>query len=204
MLTPAQTISDPPLLEHLLLENPWPIFITLIAIAAVVRVVASRQGRPKLNRIALVAVMLALIAFLTAHFVQTPRERVSAAVHELLDAIVAGDTAALDRLIGHDATVGDEAGRARIDAERLRPDLQRVLERFPIASQRVKDLAVQPDGSTATAYLDLRTGFTDNRYPPAHTIWRLTWRRGDDGAWRLTEARWLEWMGRSPPWTGWR
>jgi hypothetical protein len=199
----SQSVSEPPLFEHLLLENPWPLVIVLICGAAVLRVIARRHEKRAFNLAALVTLLLAGGIIALAHLVHTPRERVTAATHELLDATADNDPATIERLLDPRIVLADEGGNVRISVGELRPRLDRALEKFPLASQRAKDLAVEVRGKdVASAYLALRTGFTDNAYPPAHTQWRLEWRCGDDGVWRLVEVRWLRWMGRTPPWHG--
>ncbi len=188
---------------HLLLENPWPIVIVLIGVAAVLRVVGRRNDKRGLSLAALIALLAAVGVYVLATLVDTPREQVTAATHALLDATVAKDAAAIDRLLDPRVVLADERGNVRLTIGELRPGLDRTLERFDLASQRAKNLLVDtqtPDA--ATAHLDLRTGFTDNAFPPSHTRWQLDWRRDADGRWRLTEVRWLEWMGQTPPWHG--
>lgn len=188
---------------HLLLENPWPLVIVLICAAAVLRVIGRRHDKRALNVAALLTLLAAGGVIALAHFVATPRERVTAATHALLDATADNDPATIERLLAPRIVLTDEAGNVKVSVGELRPRLDRALEKFPINSQRAKTLMVETRGDGfASAHLALRTGFADNAYPPAHTQWRLEWRRGEDGAWRLVEVRWLKWMGRTPPWHG--
>ncbi|MEM1356534.1 MAG: hypothetical protein AAGH88_16815, partial [Planctomycetota bacterium] len=61
-------------LSELLLENPWPLVIALLAVSAVLRTVGKRQDQPKAVSASWLALLLGLGVYVTATLVNTDRE----------------------------------------------------------------------------------------------------------------------------------
>ncbi len=201
----AQSFPDPPLLEQWLFINPWPGVIVLVAVAAVLRLMAQRSAKPRLNIAAVTALALALALYLTTALVTTPREQVDRAMRSLLRATAEADFASITAMIDPSASITDPDGNTAWGTRSLHDELPAALQRFPIDFHRVNDLRVAPRGDRrADVMLDLRTTFKSQGLPNA-TRWVFTWERAEgDAAWRVTEARWLQWQGQRPPGAVWR
>jgi len=202
-------LPDPPLLERLFLEEPWPLTVGLILLAAVLGVVAYQRMRRTLAIAALVAALLAVAIGLTAKFVETDREQVRDATEQLVAATAPMNLTRIRGMLHTDVVLiigDDEAAPIRID--RLLAQLESVGERYPIESNQIKLLEAQslapasPGVARARTLIDVLSLARNGR---ALTRWRIDWEKQPGGTWRVTRIQWLEQphpMGISPSW-GW-
>ena len=91
-------IADPPLLQSLLLEGPWPLVLTLVGTAAVLRLLAARRRQRRLDVAALIALLLALGVYLLASIVTTNREQLLERTEQLVMATAPLDSPTIEIL----------------------------------------------------------------------------------------------------------
>ncbi len=189
------------------LESPWALVVVLLVVAAVLRTAGQRgaltgavvlnvSGRRLLNAAAATAVLLALGCWLAATWVETPKEAVERAVRELVSATGPFDAAAFDALVSDDAEVLGPDGSVMMGMPQVRSALARVRS----AEHRVITLSAEVEHDhRGTAYLELRTRWTETGALPYLTHWRITWEHaapssgvpGSDGPWRAVRMEWL-------------
>jgi len=182
-----QTLPPPPALEHMLLENPaWPV-VCLIAVAAALWTLAHRQDKAALGWAAIGAAAAGAGVFALAHFVDTERERMAARTQALVDAVVARDVETVRGMMTEDAALSVQG--LRVAQHDLPARADRAMQQYPVTHHRIHDLKASADSADrGRTQMSLRTLILNK---PVRTGWIFAWRRGDDGAWRLTEARWL-------------
>jgi hypothetical protein len=188
-------VPSPPVWQSLLLEQPWPLAVLLLVVGVVLRSVGRRTGRRGLRRAALVSVLLAAGVVALAYFVETGREAVRRHTLGLVDAVEPLDADRVSALLADDVRVTGPRGRVLVDSGDVRRRLQSANRRYSVASHRVRDLDVWAAGDEGRAMLALYSQINET---PALTRWGLWWEK-QDGAWRVTEIRWLSYQGREPP-----
>jgi len=204
MLTPVPTLSqitnplaipDPtplpaaPLWERLLLENPWPLTILLLAGAGIAWTVLNNRARPRDATKAAIALAGAGVGvFVLATLVSTTREGLRTAAADLVRAVARADAPAV-----RDACTSEAALYWWVNPKGLPLDdiLDRVGRDFiPGGTYAVKDLAIlasqahveSPDHARVQIKVRVTpqsTGF------PNISWWRLDYRLGSDGRWRV-------------------
>lgn len=198
-------VAPPPMWQSLLLENPWPIVIALVAVAAILRVAGSRQRKPAMSYAALASLVAAVGVYLLAAFVITGREAIIQRTEALVAATAPLDAAALDDLIARGAFVSGPDGRPWVEYDAIRPELEHVLQRFRPSEQTIRSLGAEAQATRGRSVIDLRTSLPNSGYGlPVATVWGLEWRKEGDGQWRVAEIRWLEFMNREPSNRMWR
>lgn len=198
-------VPPPSILQELFLEKPLPVVIALVAVAVVLRVMASRRRDARLNRVALGAVLLAAVAFLVADFVVTSREAILARSEALVHATAPRDTALLGDALAAGVMLTGPGGQPWLDESELRAQLDRTLERFPIEKHNIRTLAAGARGDRGQSVLDLTTLVKTEFFAgPVRSRWGLSWRRDADGVWRVIEIRFLEFEEREPTQMMWR
>lgn len=189
----------PPLLEHLLLERPWPLVIPLIVIALIVSRVLSRS--PRAPRIAWIGAVLLLIAgpaiYLLSAFITTDREHMKATTTSLVDAVAKADTAAVERLLdpgcylhSRFAFPGYTTDSKGMDRGEILDQVPRTIRDNPIAEHGIlESQALSRGPGIGSTQLKVRVvvelqggGFK----LPVQSWWKVDWRRGSDGQWRAT------------------
>lgn len=202
----AVTIADPPIFEHLLLENPWPLVAALGAVGVVLLILANRRRQSRLFHAAIVALMLAVGAFLLASYVTTQREELAGRTRRLVELTAPLQVPALEAMFAPNAVLSDGNGNVCLRAEGIFRDLEAALGRYPIADQSIRqvDAEVLRPGFGATEF-DLSTSLRSEYGQSAiRTVWRVDWRRGGDGQWQITDIRWLKFQGKAPRCGMWR
>ncbi len=198
-------LSPPPMWQSLLLEEPLPLVIALLAMAVVLRVMASRKRDGRLNYAALGALALAAGVFVLAHLVVTDREAIIARTEALVAATAPLDAATLGDVLARGAIVTGPHGQPFLDAGQINAELERTLQRFPIESHAVRGLAAQStSGTRGQSIVGLSTQARTDYGLPVRTEWGLFWQKESDGAWRVIEIRWLAFQGREPTPFMWR
>ena len=198
-------LPDPPLVAHLLLENPWPLALTLLALAAVFLIRAHRaQARGPVVGAVLCA-GLAIGAWGLAAGVTTQREHLVAQTRELVDSTLPLDTTVFSSLFAPDATLRGPAGERWLSVEQMVAELAGSKHR--LRSHRVREVQawVQRPGRALTKLrISTVVGSTraDDRAVP--TEWLITWEPEDSGSWRIERIQWVKLLGQRP-WEGaWR
>lgn len=195
------------LLQHLLLERPWPAALTLVIVAAILFSVGAqrRQGKWQLAAAGLVALAGGVVTLAWA--VTTDRERVIAATASLLAATEAEaepDDPALDRLLHRGVVLTGPGGEIWLEDDALRTALGRALSRYGPVSHDVRQQRVEVDAPRARARveLELRTelGAGEAGFP-VRSSWTLLWVESPRG-WVLEQIAWRE-LQQRPPQQGW-
>lgn len=187
------------MLTRYLLEDPWPAVVVLGCVAFALLVTGMRRNRGAWHVAAGVAALAAGGVYVLAATVQTDRERVEQRTRELVAATAPLDAPTLRQLIDDQATVTLPGGEPLRLAGVLSDELISAVDRFAVESQSIRGLHVEaPQPGAATARLDVRTVLGGDVHYPVRTEWLITWRRGDDGRWRVAAVQWLEFQNRPP------
>lgn len=194
-------LAQPPILENLLFEQPWPLAVVVLAVAAGCWVVASRRRRRgKLRLVAVSFVLLAVALLVMAHFVTTAREHLLSATAQLVAATESPtDGKVLDQLIAPDAVVTGPGGEVWLEYAQLRSELKSAVDRHQIHEQRIRSVGAEVTSDTAgRSVFDLRTNVGKETFIPIRTVWALHWARDDAGEWRIKQIQWLQFQGHAP------
>lgn len=172
---------QPPLIEHVLLESPWTLAMTLAAVAIGVFVVGGRSGRRKLQKWAALPLAIGVIGFVVAAVVNTDRELMQQRTRALVDAAVA-DPIDLDAM----RDLLDESVRLFVlDRERILAMAQRARAIYRIDSATITTLLARRDTPTAGQTLLTVLARVSSKYGdyPAKTRWLLHWRKDPAAGW---------------------
>lgn len=191
-------IDDPPILEHFLLEQPWPM-VGLLLIVAVAVVVINRASLTRKAILSAVAcLLLAMIVYLVAKAVVTERESLINAAAELAQQVETGQADAIRKSLDEQAVITDPAGRVLVASNLILSIIEKKQAEYDFGSHTIADAraAINSVGSGKT-YLRVRS--TMGQGGTESTEWLIDWRRDKDGRWRVRELRWLKWRGLDPP-----
>jgi hypothetical protein len=181
------------------LENPWPLGISLLAAAVILGWNALRGERPVLLKGAGVIALLGALILFTGAMVVTAGERARRVVLDVVAAAVAGDVRGAGAHFAPDATLSfgspSNPGFSRSEIE-LR--LDGLDDRYRIASNDVASLRAEsaaPD--LGVVYLACRTELVAAPVP-VHTGWTIEVAPQEGGAWKISRVTWISIAGRSP------
>lgn len=197
-------LAPSPLWQEWLFENPWPLVIVLIAVAVVVRLVATRRKQPRVNFAAAGALLLAVGVYLLTMFVATDRERLVDRTKELVEATAPLDSAAMDGLIARGAIVSGPDGAAWVEYDSIRSELEAVVGRYGGFDHAIRGLGAEVTSAVRGRSLLSLSTTAESIGMPIRTQWLITWRKESDGQWRVIEISWLEFQGRPPRNLMWR
>ena len=191
-------------LQHFLLEQPWPVALTLLIVAAILFSVGAqrRQGKWQLAALGVAALAGGVVALAWA--VTTDRQRVIAATDELLAATEGElDTAALDRLLAPDVVLTGPGGQVWLESEAIGAALRRAAERYGPVSHSVRQRQVGARDGRGRVELELRTelaggvGGGAGGGVPVRSSWTLVWLE-TPGGWVVDQIEWRELQQRTP------
>jgi hypothetical protein len=196
--TPAvASLPSPPVLEHYVLENSWPLAAVLVIAALVAAWMLNRQSRARQAVMAGGGLLLVAAGVLIAgQMVTTTRESLIARTRTLVAATAAADTASL-----RDMLAGDIQLRAYFFNEPMKKDV--VLDRverymgheYPVQSHKIDSPQATIDGPNAarTQVHVVVTNPSATMYNvPVGSWWRVDWRMDKDGVWRVTQLECLQ------------
>jgi hypothetical protein len=172
---------QPPLIEHLLLESPWTLAITLAAVAIGVFLVGGRSGNRRLQKWAALPLLIGVVAFTVAELVNTDRELMQQRTRRLVDAAVA-DPIDIDTM----RDLLDESVHLFVlDRERILAMARRAREIYRIDSATITTLLSRRDTPTAGQTLLTVLTRVSSKYGdyPAKTRWLLHWRKDPAAGW---------------------
>lgn len=200
------TLGPPPMWEHLLLENPWPIVLALAGVALVLLIVAQRRLQRRPAVVALCCLLAAAGVYALAALVTTDREHITRRTAELVASTAPLDLEHFRSLFTADAELRGPRHDTWFNVEQLTGELQAALLRRTIRSHRIRAIEAQSqDASLARSLLRLNTTVSWNdSQQDLPTTWLFTWQRGNDGQWRVRVAQWLTLSGQEPALGVWR
>lgn len=186
-------LPSPPLLERILLDNPWPLVIVLGVAAIVIFVMLNGRGKLRAGLVAAGTLLLAAGgAYLTSVLVTTPREQIKQATRELIDATADVQLGRLEHLLDDDLVirvfgVPRDAGKTGT----LSAVDRRLGGQYVVREHSIQQMHATIDGP--------RVGRTHVRVHVGSDMgalsswWRVDWERGPDDIWRARriEALWI-------------
>jgi len=197
-------VSPPPLWQSLLLEQPWPAVIALIAVAAVVHLAARQRTGWAWRAAAPAVLLLAGGVWLLAHLVPTDREALLARTEALVHATAPLDTGTLDAILAPSVVLSGPRGDPWFDRTDLVDRLENARGRLSGFEHAIRGLGAEADDAgRGISVLDLRTRVPASGNLAVASKWTLYWRKDDAGRWRVTEIQWHELLGRDPELGGW-
>ncbi len=200
-------LPGPPLLPHLLFENPWPL-VGLFGVGAVV-VWAGFRHRLGARRGTLVASLLLLAAIASwclATFVTTDREKVIRGTRALVEALAVADAQTVRTLTAEGAWA---QAYQRWERDQLLEMLDAAARNnarysvggasFTITSYRIRSIRAEVQTPIIAKTQVNVVGETDAGHPTP-TWFQLDWDKGQDGVWRLrsVDLLWDLYRGNHP------
>jgi len=189
-IVPPAPLPEVGWLESVTLESPWPgvALLGLMVVGAIF--VLNRAGQLRLGlMVGGVLLLLAGGLVASAHWVFTDREAVRARTREVVAALARGDAAAAERDLLASVSLTLPGNRTGLS----KADIVSRVDRYMNGAYALKDklanittLRAVVDGpgiartQTRVTAEHAATGY------PAATWWLIGWRRGDDGAWRVS------------------
>jgi ketosteroid isomerase-like protein len=197
------SMPEPPavnLFTRYVLENPWPLGLVLLALAAVMAWTGMRDGFLRRTQTAVGLALLGLIVILAGLLVTTAGERAKAVTRSLVEAAVAGDTIGAVSHFADDAvlTVGSPRNPG-FELDFIRDQLIRLRERYQIDSNSITMLKGFTESSDlGTVHLACYT--TVNGFPYATpSRWVVQVRRQPDGEWKVERLTCVSIGDKTPP-----
>ncbi|MEM1107874.1 MAG: hypothetical protein AAGH99_04205 [Planctomycetota bacterium] len=181
-------------LGELLLENPWPLVVALLAVSAVLRTVGKRHDQPHAVKVSWLALAMSIGVYVTATLVNTDREVILERTEAFVAATSPADEAALTALIadravlmGPGGDVWDNLTGTFVATEVEQHDVQENAIRNIDASVN------RPGYGVSTMDVSSRVGGF-----PMRTQWEVEWQKSPQGEWRITGLRWLSFNQQDP------
>lgn len=191
-------LDEPPLLQHLLLENPIPVLIGATALALLGYAIASRARRRRLGvTIAGGTAALGLAGFVLATLIQTDREAVELRTKQTVAAVAEADTRTLDTIFDPEVRLYVRGLSVGWDSHRITGFIDRWLvpgSMYHVESHRVGEIQTQlgPGRNTARSRATVLVTPVGDRSPTS-VICLMTWRedpaRDGPEAWSLIEIQ---------------
>jgi hypothetical protein len=199
-------LPDPPILEHWLLEQPWPVAAALAGVGLVLLFHGWRRRRRGVMIVGGAALLLSAGVLILAAAVTTTRELLITRTQDLIAATTPLDVARLQTFFEPNATLAGPDGGTWLEFDALFEELRKATKRYAVQGQAIRELAAQEQGERlGQTELDLRTtlggGFGDR---PVATRWLFTWAQGPNGQWHVRQVRWLKLNAMDPPMGVWR
>lgn len=180
-----QPLPSGPLWETYILEQPWPLAIALVVIAAVVLFKGRGKARAIVPAVAILAAMAAVAAGL---LVTTARESIRKSTRAMVAAVVSGDSTTLDAELDESAKLFSFQHNDGLDKWAL---LDEVGRRFrPGAEYAVKDWSIEAleasrDGERVGRSQVKVRAVSAAAGVPVFSWWLLDYRMDASGRWRV-------------------
>lgn len=206
-MIPRMGPQPPSPLSHLVLESPWLLVIGIVAVGVVLRLVGRQRGNRNLMRAWWVALAAAALVINLAHFVTTDRERLLQHTRGLLDATTPIKVPDIMAYLTSDAVLVGPEGETWYRRDDLPPELESVARHLPIASQSLRYIEAEArSDDQGLVMIDLRTTTTEGfgAQAPLPSKWLLTWRKDDQGRWRISRIQALEILNQKAVRGSWR
>ena len=189
VMLPMQ-LANPPIVEHLLLENPWPVGLTCAAAAIGALWLGRQRMQAKLKVAGLVLLLVAATVFVVANLVTTSREHITVATRALIQSTAPLDLSTFRSHLHSSAVLQGPQGEPWIHGDKIFEGLERAVKRFPFEGQVVLSLEAEAGNEgPARTLVDIRT---DTKTNPVVTRWLLSWVKQNDGRWQVVSVQWLD------------
>lgn len=188
------------LFTYYVLENPWPLGLALLAIAAILTWMGLREGLRGRTRTGLVFGVLGAAVIAAGLAVTTAGEQAKRLTRQLVDAAVAKDLVTGMTLFSDDATMN--AGSPQnpgFDREFIKGRFAALAERHTIESNSISTLRYATISSDeAEARLGCLTTVAAFPYPNT-SQWIIRVMRQPDGQWKITRLTCVAINDQTPP-----
>lgn len=195
-------LPTPGQVQHWLFERPMTGCAALLAFALVLLALFNRRDQLRRGVIAAGAVAaLAAVVFALGTFVTTDRERVLNASERFVLAAGAGDDATVDALLSDRMSVRVGGAATTWGREWVLDSVRRLGESYRFDTFEYRSPQGVTDGPTS-ARTQFRVVAAGEGLGQAITWWRISWRKGADGLWRIEELDLLLINGMRPDGAG--
>lgn len=195
MPPPSAPVNFPatPLLEAYLLQSPWLLMAALVALGVGLLAVFNARGRAAWGLAAAgIALALAGAAFVVSELVETTSERLQAQTRTLIDAAARGDGEAVAGMLEAGAHVEAGAWSQAQGREAIRELVSTRVKAYDLRSWSVSGLRGTIDGEAGGRTLVRVSVEPEATRLPYASWWMFTWRRDEQGAWKVRSIRLLE------------
>lgn len=182
-------LPEPPFIESLLFENPWPAMAAIGAVGAAMLWLARARANRRQAIVGLGVLAIAGVLFVISSLVSTVREQCIAETEKLVAAITPLQMNAIRTLLDGRVLLTAQ-GEAR-EGNDIFAGLEEVSSsnRYGLKSNTIKKVAAESINESHVRVLF--TALTVAQNGRATTRWLLDWHRVEDGPWRVTEIEWL-------------
>jgi hypothetical protein len=181
------------------LENPYPLGILLVALAAGLAWTALRSQRPRRLRGAGVRAVLGAAGLLTGALVVTAGERARRVTLAVVEAAVAADVTGAAAHFADDARLSfGSPANPGLPRREIEARIDQLDGKYRIQANQVTMLRAYTEGpDRATVHLACYTTL-QRGFGPAPTQWVLRVQRQDDGTWKIAHVTWISYAGHRP------
>ncbi len=187
------------ILTRYLFENPWPLAVLIIGIAAVLGWQGAREGLWKRVQVAGLLVVAAVAVVATGSMVITAGEHGEKVTRAFVEAAVTNDLTGADRLLTRDATLAvGSTKNPGLELSAIQSHLAR-MRNYQITGNRITSLrGYSMDRGRAQVHLACATesGGAYAGFVPSQ--WVLHVRREPDGSWAIERVTCISIAGRTP------
>ena len=193
MIVGVNEVADPPMIEHVLLEQPLEVCAVLGIAGAVLLIVGRYRDDSRLIKAGVAGLGVGVLVYGLSWAIETGRERLIGLTEHLVRSTCPLDVAELEAGCDPKATVCGPEGEVWVELNDVFRRLKRLDAERPITEQQITLLRAETDGrGGGKTLVDLATKL-DWEYPerPFLTRWVMHWSKGDDGRWRVVKVQWL-------------
>lgn len=182
-------LREPPFIESLLFENPWPAIAAIGAVGATMLWLARARGNRSQAIVGAAALAIAVALFVVSSLVSTDREQCVAETEKLVAAITPLRMNEIRSLLDGRVLLTAQ-GEAR-ESNDVFAGLEEVSsgDRYGLESNTIKKVAAESINESHVRVLF--TALTVAQNGRVTTRWLLDWHRIKDGPWRVTAIEWL-------------
>lgn len=195
-------MPDPPhvgLLTRYVLENPWPLGLGLLLIAAVAGFTGLREGLAGRIRLAGFVALAGAAVLAIGAAVTTSGEHARRITRELVDAAVQGDVAGAISLFAEQATYSVGSPRnPGLGRDFIERELSQLTGRYRIDSNTITMLRSYSESSNL-AEVHLACWTSVGGFTTTPSQWVLRIQRQPDDAWKIVRLTCISIGGRTPP-----
>ncbi|MBI1335808.1 MAG: hypothetical protein GC164_02470 [Phycisphaera sp.] len=207
---PSINLPPPPMVEHLVLEEPLALTVSLLIVGFVMFLVGRQRGAKGPKRVAGVCALLAVGVYGLGTFVTTQRERVTQITRGLVASTCPVDMTRFRGFFDPGAELVGPTGETWMTFEGMPEKVEETAKRMGIKEQNIRDIQAQvlSDGHAQTLLRVTTKLDESNGLSTLPTTWLLTWEiktepGASHGQWRIVTVQWLRMGLNEPPRFGW-